>query len=110
MYATRHYNHEYRNTILKFHAAGEKDQKPLETEKCQVVIQKRRVICAMQFFDAKVDKELIQEWTDISRQLGSSSQKNYSGTDGACVRLPWWCYAAGSSPKRAKHRRKGKLR
>ena len=29
----------------------------------------------MQFFDAKVDKELIQEWTGISRQLGSSSQK-----------------------------------
>ena len=29
----------------------------------------------MQFFDAKVDKELIQEWTGIWRQLGSSSQK-----------------------------------
>ena len=29
----------------------------------------------MQLFDAKVDKELIQEWTGISRQLGSSSQK-----------------------------------
>ena len=43
----------------------------------------------MQFFDAKVDKELIQEWTGISRQLGSSSQKNHSGTDGACVRRPW---------------------
>ena len=43
----------------------------------------------MQLFDAKVDKELIQEWTGISRQLGSSSQKNHSGTDGACVRRPW---------------------
>ena len=30
----------------------------------------------MQLFDPKVDKELIQEWTGISRQLGSSSQKN----------------------------------
>ena len=29
----------------------------------------------MQLFDAKVDKELIQEWTGILRQLGSSSQK-----------------------------------
>ena len=29
----------------------------------------------MKLFDAKVDKELIQEWTGISRQLGSSSQK-----------------------------------
>ena len=59
-------------------------------------------------FDAKVDKELIQEWTGISRQLGSSSQKNHSGTDGACIRRPRWSSAAGSSPTRAKHRRKGK--
>ena len=29
----------------------------------------------MQLFDAKVDKELIQEWTGISGQLGSSSHK-----------------------------------
>ena len=29
----------------------------------------------MQLFDAKVDKELIEEWTGISRPLGSSSQK-----------------------------------
>ena len=28
----------------------------------------------MQLFDAKVDKELIEEWTGISRQLGSASQ------------------------------------
>ena len=62
----------------------------------------------MQFFDAKVDKELIQEWTGISRQLGSSSQNNHSGTDGACVRRPWWSSAAGSSPTRAKHHGKGK--
>ena len=48
----------------------------------------------MQLFDAKVDKELIQEWTGISRQLGSSSQKNHSGTDGACVQRPWWSSAA----------------
>ena len=34
-----------------------------------------RVVCAMQVFDAKVDKELIQEWTEISRQPGSSSNK-----------------------------------
>ena len=41
----------------------------------------------MQLFDAKVDKELIQEWTGISRQLGSSSQKHHSETDGhgACA-------------------------
>ena len=40
----------------------------------------------MQLFDPKVDvdKELIQEWTGISRQLGSSSQKNHSGTDSVC--------------------------
>ena len=61
----------------------------------------------MQLFDAKVDKELNQEWTGISRQLGSSSQKNHSGTDGACVRRPWWS-SAGLSPTRAKHRRKGR--
>ena len=39
----------------------------------------------MQLFDAKVDKDLIQEWTGISWQLGSSSQENHRGTDGVCV-------------------------
>ena len=63
----------------------------------------------MQLFDAKVVKELVQEWTGISWQLGSSSQKTHSGTDGACVRRPWWSSAAGSSPTRAKHPPKGKL-
>ena len=47
------------------------------TEKCQVVILKKKSHTCMchAAFDAKVDKELVQEWTGISRQLGSSSQK-----------------------------------
>ena len=46
-----------------------------ETEKCQVVILKKKSPLCHAAFDAKVDKEIIQEWTGISRQLGSSSQK-----------------------------------
>ena len=42
----------------------------------------------MQLFDAKVDKELIQEWTGISRQLGSSSQNNHSGVSDVLGGVP----------------------
>ena len=79
------------------------------TEKCQVVILKKKShMCHAAFWrqgrqgtHSRMDWHFATAWFFVT--------KNHSGTDGACVRRPWWSSAAGSSPTRAKHRRKGKL-
>ena len=68
---------------------------------------KKEVPCS--FLTPKWTRNSFKDGLSFRDSLVLCHKRNHSGTDGACVRRPWWSSAAGSKPTRAKHRRKGKL-